>query len=280
MARNVSGAGAVFLLGGLLAVGCSHAWDALEPLGGAGGGTSATGTGGSGGDPTGATSSASGTTSSTGGASGTTSSSSAASSSAASSSAASSSAASSSAASSSAASSSAASTTGGGGSTAFYAATFAACNSDMDLDPTACELIVGKAAMTIDAMTDTNTITRGFVRFDLDSTLVGKTVDSVTLRLTTLPADTADSNSSGRIWKVTPFSSVTLPMAQPTPIGAPIGLNLGPVALATDYYWGLPNGLVAPSAPVFLGIDTTSTNGVRYWNDHGAVPPILIVVYH
>jgi hypothetical protein len=268
MARNVSGAGAVFLLGGLLAVGCSHAWDALEPLGGAGGGTSATGTGGSGGDATGATSS-------TGGAGGTTSSSSAASSSAASSSAASSSAASS-----SAASSSAASTTGGGGSTAFYAATFAACNSDMDLDPVACEQLSLGGTMTIDAMTDALQITRGFVRFDLDSTLVGKTVDSVTLRLTTGNVDSADSNSSGRIWEVTPFSSVTLPMAQPTTIGAPIGLDLGPVVLAADYYWGLPNDLVAPSAPVFLGITTASTNGVRYWNDHGAVPPLLIVVYH
>ncbi len=263
MARNVSGPGAVFLVGGLLAVGCSHAWDVLEPLGGAGGGsTSTTGTGGSGGDATGATSStggASGTTSSTGSTGGTSSSS---------------------AASSSAASSSAASTTGGGGSTAFYAATFAACNSDMDLDPGACEGLSLGGTMTIDAMTDTLLITRGFVRFDLDSTLVGKTVDSVTLRLTTGNVDSADSNSSGRIWEVTPFSSVTLPMAQPTTIGVPIGLDLGPVVLAADYYWGLPNDLVAPNAPVFLGITTASTNGVRYWNDHGTVPPLLIVVYH
>ena len=264
MARNVSGLGAVFLLGGLLAIGCSHAWDVLEPLSGAGGGSpSTTGTGGSGGAASSTTSStggASSTTSSTGGASGTTSSSSAASS--------------------SAASSSAASGTGGGGATAYYGATFAACNSDMALDPAACELIVGNGTMSIDALTDTNLTTRGFVRFDLYSTLVGKTVDSVTLRLTTLPGNDADSDSSGEIWKVTSFSSATLPIEQPTPIGAPISADLGPVGLATDYYWGLPNDLVAPSAPVFLGIDTTSTNGVRYWNDHGTVPPLLIVVYH
>jgi hypothetical protein len=37
---------------------------------------------------------------------------------------------------------------------------------------------------------------------------------------------------------------------------------------------------VAADAPVFLGIDTASTNGVEYWNDHGIVPPLLIVDYH
>lgn len=235
----------MFLLGGLLAIGCSHSWDLLEPLGGASGATS---TGGAGGEATGSTSSA-------GGAGGATSSS-------------------------TSASSSSSASTGGGVLTAYYKATYAACNSETNLAPAECEKISGAGTMDVDAMTPSNWVTRGFVRFDLDSTLVGKTVDSVTLRLTTLNRGGANSDKSGDIWQVTPFTLASLAMAQPTSIGPVLAADLGPVELATDCFWVLPKGVVAPNAPVFLGIDTGSVDGVRYWNDHGAVPPLLTVQYH
>jgi hypothetical protein len=282
MARNVSRASAAFVIVGITAMGCSHAWDVLEPLPGStgtGGGATASGTGGLGG--AGATS----TTSSAGGAGGATSTTSSAqgtggsATSAQSSSADASSAAASSADASSAAASSS-SGTGGGGSTAYYGATFGACNSNQDLNLANCEALAGPNGMYTDVLSDTGLPMHAYVRFDLDAQLAGKTIDAVTLRLTTLPGNSADSVSSGEIWQVMPFDAASLPLGQPATIGGVIGMDLGAVALATDYYWGLPSGLVAANAPVFLGIISLSDDGVRYWNDHGVTPPLLIVNYH
>jgi hypothetical protein len=166
------------------------------------------------------------------------------------------------------------------GSTAYYDATLAACNSDLNLSTLDCEQLFGPGTMDIDAQSDTGLNLRGFIRFNLDATLVGKTIDSVTLRLTTVNNGSADSDSSGQIWKVTPFNAASLMTAQPTTIGNAVGADLGAVALGTDYYWGLPKTLVAANASLFLSVDTQSMDGVHYWNDHGDVPPLLIIDYH
>lgn len=185
-------------------------------------------------------------------------------------------------ASSSVASSSAASGTGGGGATAYYGASFAACNSEQNLDIVACEKLYGPGTMDIDLSNDALVTDRAFIRFDLGGAFAGKTIDAVTLRLTTLsdPATQANSDNSGQIWRVTPFDAASLGMAQPTNIGGVIGMGLGPVEVGKDYYWGLPVDLLAPDSPVFLALDTKSDDGARYWNDHGTVPPLLIVNYH
>ncbi len=274
-ARHFSRAGAALAIAAVAALGCSHAWDLLEPLPGT------TGTGGSASASSSSGLGGASATSTTSGAGGATSSSAQSSSADASSGAQSSSAdASSSAQSSSAAASS--SGTGGGGSTASYKATFAACNSDQDLDIAKCEALFGNGTMDVDAQTTAGLDAHGYVRFDLDAQLAGKTIDSVTLRLTTLfdPAAQANSDKSGSIFAVEPFNATSLGLAQPATIGGAVGLDLGPVAIGTDYYWSLQNLPVAASSSVYLAVITPSGDGVRYWNDHGAVPPLLIVKYH
>jgi hypothetical protein len=77
-----------------------------------------------------------------------------------------------------------------------------------------------------------------------------------------------------------PFDAASLVTAQPATIGGVIGSDPGAVALASDVYWGLPAGLVAANSPVFLAVISTSDDGVRYWNDQGTTPPVLIVNYH
>lgn len=182
-------------------------------------------------------------------------------------------------------SSSSGSGSGSGGSTGVttvtYKATFAGCNSDMNLDIVACEMIVGGGGiMNIDGVTTQNTITRGFVRFDLDGALSGKTIDSVRLRLVTADVSNAQSEMSGAIWEVAPFTKASLGMAQPAELGTAVALDLGAVVPSHEYLWELPAKLVAPNKPVYLGIRTAAENGVDYWNDHGVDPPRLIVDYH
>jgi hypothetical protein len=287
VARHFSRAGAAFVIAGVTAMGCSHAWDVLEPLPGStgtGGSATASSSGGTGGASatSTSTSTSTSTTSGMGGAGGATSSSAQSSSADASSSAQSSSADASSSAQSSSAAASSSSGAGGGGSTAYYAATFAACNSDQDLDIAKCEALYGNGTMDIDAQTTAGLVAHAYVRFDLDAQLAGKTIDAVTLRLTTLsdPNAQANSDKSGDIFAVGPFDATSLGMAQPATIGGPVGLDLGPVAIGTDYYWGLQNLPVVASSSVYLAVITTSGDGVRYWNDHGTVPPLLIVNYH
>ena len=254
MARNLSGAGALFLLGGLLAMGCSHAWDVLEPLPGATGpggaaSTSSGGLGGAGGgDVTMASVTSGGTMSS-----------------------------------SSVASSSAASSSTGAPVilTAYYGATLGACNSAQNLDPNDCETQAGVGIMYADALTETNATVYAFVRFDLDTTLVGKTVDKVTLRLVAAGTPQSQSDSSGVIWEVQPFTKDSLAQGLPDSVGPdPIAEGIGAVEPLQECYWQLPTSLVAPGEPVFLAVEQPSENSVDYWNDHGATPPLLIVDYH
>ncbi len=269
-------------------MGCSHAWDVLEPLpgaaGGAGGTSTASGMGGVGGASAATTTSSAqgpgGSTSTTGSATSTAQGTGGVAATTDASSSGESTTDASSAASTTDASSSAASGTGGGGATAYYQATFAACNSDQDLVLANCEALAGAGAMYTDIMSVAGLPMHAYVRFDLDSQLAGKIVDGVTLRLTTTSGAGADSVSSGEIWQVMPFDQASLPMAQPATIGGVLGMDLGAVTFATDYYWGLPVTLAAASSPVFLGVISTSNDGVRYWNDQGMVPPLLIVNYH
>lgn len=277
MARSVFRVGAASLFAGILAMGCSHAWDVLEPLPG----STATGTGGASASSSGGLGGAGGagsTTSTAQGPGSAASSSSSASSTSAVGSTTASASSSSAEASSSAAASSSAST--GGGSTVSYPSQLAACNSDQDLDILDCEMLSGGSGMYIDVMSDLGLVEHAFMAFDLDATLAGKTIDAVTLRLTVMDGGAADSVNSGSIWQVMPFDKASLAMAQPANIGPAVSPDLGPVALSTDYYWPIPTSLVAPSTSVYLSVQSDSTDGVRYWNDHGNKPPALIVDYH
>jgi hypothetical protein len=270
MTSNLAGGVAILLFGGLAAAACSHSWDALDPL--LGETSAASGTGG-----------APSTASGTGGAPSTVSSS--ASSSAEASSTGSSGGAGgnggAASSSSSSATGSSSSTGSSGPATITYTTTFAACNSDKNLDLLACEDLVGAGTMNVDGLNSAGMTTRGFVRFDLDGALAGKTIDSVHLRLTTASASAAQSESSGVIWQVAAFTKASLGAGQPAAIGtAPVGKDLGAVVPSHQYSWALPTKLVAANAPVFLSVRTSLDNGTDYWNDHGVDPPRLIVDYH
>jgi hypothetical protein len=257
---------AALLLGALLAGGCSHAWDALDPS------PSSAGTGGNAGAGVSAASSGAGGASASG-AGVSTSVTSAASSAVATSSVASTSA------------------SGAGGSmtpgSIEYLASVSTCagfnSTAMTLvDPAACEQSSGFAQMTIDA-DDTNltAVLSAYLRFDLDGALAGKTIDAVKLRLVVTTASNANSDHSGEIWQVEPFAESDLAMALPAQVGVmAISADQGSVALGQTLEWALPASFVAPDAPVFLGIFTSSGNGVKYWTKNGPAPPRLIIDYH
>jgi hypothetical protein len=257
---------AALLVGALVAGGCSHAWDMLDP--------SQSSAGGGGNESAGVSDTA--VASGAGGS---------ASSAVASVSAVS---AVSSNASTSDASSSASGA--GGGSTAGtieYLASVTECagfhTTDMSLvDPVTCADHAGNAEMNIDTSDGTlMAFLASFVRFDLDGALAGKTIDAVKLRLVVTTSGSAASTHSGEIWQVAPFTEADLAMALPDKVGmAPISPDMGAVAINQAVTWQLPANIIAPDAPVFLEIFPVSGDGTYYWKKDGPLPPKLIIDYH
>jgi len=177
--------------------------------------------------------------------------------------------------------------TGGGGSnpgTVEYPAAVADCVNPGAPDPDACAVEVGQSRMTVDAEFDSindPTPRHVYLRFDLDGTLTGKVIDAVSDRLHVPTMSGSNSDNSGNMWEVAPFDRSDLFVAAPINMGStPISPNLGAVALDSDVLFPLPVDSVAADASVYLGILPINTNGVDYFNNGGAAPPMLVVDYH
>jgi hypothetical protein len=119
-----------------------------------------------------------------------------------------------------------------------------------------------------------------YVRFDLDGTLAGREVLSVTLRLMTTDDIEAPGISTGELWEVAPFTRPDLYVAAPQQLGnAPLAADEGPAQANAIVEYVVPVQYAQPNAGVFLSLVPTSTDGVNYWNTEGVTPPVLRVDY-
>lgn len=161
-----------------------------------------------------------------------------------------------------------------------YTATVADCLEPDDPDPDECLDVNGDDAMAIDANdTSTSDPWVAYVRFDIDNIPSGKTVTSVTLRLTATPDPKSATNDSGVVWRVQPFTHQMLFSAEPAHIGAqPISPSQGAVAPSDEIEWPLPTTLVTANAGVYLSLTTPDDDGTEYGNLSTTFPPKLIVV--
>lgn len=164
-----------------------------------------------------------------------------------------------------------------------YTATIADCTNPADPDPDVCEANNGRGvgAMQVDgdpAMLDAS---HAYLRFETDTTLAGKTIDSVTLRLRVPVIVDSGANQTGDVWLVEPFVRADLFVAAPATIGAsPIALDMGNADKGETVLFDLPTSIVSASSSVTLGILPNTTDGVDYFNLNGAVPPALLIEYH
>lgn len=136
--------------------------------------------------------------------------------------------------------------------------------------------------MSVDSSDSTTLLPiHSFIRFDIDDAIMGKTIDTVTLRLKVTASMKASSTQSGEIWRVQLFTESSLHMSEPAKVGGtPIGMDKGAVIQNQVLDWSLPASLVAPNQGVFLGVFPLSSDGVNYYNTDGAEPPRLIIHYH
>jgi hypothetical protein len=139
--------------------------------------------------------------------------------------------------------------------------------------------------MTIDTQTTIvdggagNYQTAGYVRFNLDGAIAGKTISAVTLRLTVGNQTNSDSTQSAEINAVTCFTLADLSSTAPAKQGGVLSPNQGAVANNEVVNFPLPVGTVTANQPVCLGIYSLGTDGVDYVNTKGTTPPQLIIDY-
>jgi hypothetical protein len=157
------------------------------------------------------------------------------------------------------------------------------CIALVDPDPDACEKSSGLGQMTVDSVNSGLTgspASAAFLSFALDAAFAGKQVLAVRLQLTVSNHSNANSNKSGEIWSVEPFTRpdlfTTVPAQQG---GAPLAVDLGPVVQLQVVEWQLPTSAVTAGQSVYLGVFPTSSDGVDYYAKISPAPPKLIVEY-
>jgi hypothetical protein len=174
-------------------------------------------------------------------------------------------------------------TTGNGAGSVDYSALLAECVGDDGLDPDACEDYAGEGVpghMAIDLVSDDDELLVAYLAFPVDAALQGKTVTAVTLRLETTDLTWSESDATGEIWAVEPFTLSDLFSLQPAKTGATaLAPDQGPAGLSQPVSWSLPVDSVSPDSTIYLGLFPVSTNGVYYWNLDGTAPPVLVVDY-
>ena len=157
-------------------------------------------------------------------------------------------------------------------------------------DPDDCEQKTGANQMSVDRVNNnwpagdaaTSPSTAAFLSFALDGQIAGKQVLSVTLEVTASNGLNADSDVSGEVWEVAPFTRPDLFNAAPAKQGSsPVAPDQGAVTQLQTVAWPLPTSIVSAGQTLHLGIfaPNSSTNGIDYFGKNGATPPKLIVQF-
>ncbi|MFO0549183.1 MAG: hypothetical protein U0271_12400 [Polyangiaceae bacterium] len=172
---------------------------------------------------------------------------------------------------------------GGSGQEVTYEAVVAACldPGEIDPNPAACESLAGGDRFVVDtSIQGQNSPRYGYVRFDLDGALAGKTVDAATLQLFVPTIQLSEADQSGSIWQVAPFDLASLDVEVPNTVGAVLVPDQGAVSQGETVTFSLPPSVVSANASLYLAILPTTSDGVFYSNLNGANPPSLVVSYH
>jgi hypothetical protein len=160
-----------------------------------------------------------------------------------------------------------------------YPAAVAECLNPAMPSTATCRSVNGATQMVVDQNdSGTGNPWFGFVSFAIDDKVANKTVTKVTLELRTTNDAKVTAPNSGVVWRVDPFTKMSLDTTVPAHVGtAPLGADKGAVAQNQTLSWVMPNNLVAANSGVYFDIETASSDGTNYWNTSGTTPPILVV---
>lgn len=158
-----------------------------------------------------------------------------------------------------------------------YRPTVVACINPAAPDPAACATALAPNGVSADGSASGHTWDT-FVRVHIDAGITGRTVTALRLQMTAKDTPAAASSNAGDVYHVASFSLTSLGTAEPAKVDPmPLATSPGAVAMLQTVEWQLPIALAVPSTNLYLEIESTSTDGVDYWDLGGATPPALIV---
>ncbi len=155
-----------------------------------------------------------------------------------------------------------------------YDAAIAVCTQDTVFDPMACAEEAGPQSFTVDLADGGGLVSTGWLRFDLDDTLVDATIVSIELSVV-VGSETGDnSGSTGELWTTEPFDLQTLTVGNPATAEL-VGEDLGLVVLGEEIVWSLPPELFDPTESLYFAIVPVATDGIDLLDATSAMPPRL-----
>jgi hypothetical protein len=157
--------------------------------------------------------------------------------------------------------------------------TYAGCIALNDPDPEYCANQQPFGQFTVDTY-DHATGSEAFVLLHFEVPVGEPAPNSIALVMFTTNANGADSNQSGEVWQLEPFTDQSLGLELPERVGAsPLSPDRGPVARNATVEWVLPLAVLDGSGAVYLGVFATTNDGVDYYSHQGALPPRLVLSY-
>lgn len=135
--------------------------------------------------------------------------------------------------------------------------------------------------MSVDSLdASTGLPIHSYVAFALDGQFEGKNVVEVRMVLHTSTDMDEASDSTGEIWRVEPFTLLSLGDMVPLELGmGPIAPDNGTVGQDEMVVWNLAPAVVMVNSVLHLGVLPLSEDGINYWTDEGADPPRLLVTW-
>lgn len=133
--------------------------------------------------------------------------------------------------------------------------------------PSACEGFAGGARLDIDMLDgDTQEPLSAYVIFDFPD-LVERQILRATLELTVPDSGTADSDASGRIVAVAPFTAADLEAGvRPIRDSSTLASRPGAVALGQTVQWSIDPADLPEDGALFIAVEPESDDNVQYWS--------------
>ena len=148
---------------------------------------------------------------------------------------------------------------------ASHDALYAACVGQT-VTPSACEAAAGAGRLDVDLNDgDSGEKLTAYLIFDLGELPEGSVL-AASLVLTAPDTGPADSDGSGRIFEVEPFTAAALESGERPVAGMQLAPSAGAVALGQTVRFELPPERLPTDGALYLAIEPDSPENVQYWS--------------
>lgn len=137
----------------------------------------------------------------------------------------------------------------------------------------------GPNELWVDLRKGSNRQFTGYLRFDVDGEIAGRTLVAARVEVTVTTFPNAAGHAPA-LWACAPFSRASLFAQEPALLGSSALAPLpGVVSNSETVSYALPPAAVAPSTSAYFALVPVVAGGSGFWNLLGPKPPRLVVMY-